>query len=86
VGRAPMSRVSANRDIEAALRYHETTNHSEAKLRGDSHVLDWDNQPRPFKVYCDVESVPLPSGPTLLVGASPPLLDVIDTAPVDVGD
>ena len=81
-----MSRVSANRDIEAALRYHETTNHSEAKLRGDSHVLDWDNQPRPFKVYCDVESVPLPSGPTLLVGASPPLLDVIATAPVDVGD
>ncbi|MCZ6656467.1 MAG: SagB/ThcOx family dehydrogenase [Gammaproteobacteria bacterium] len=79
-----MNRAGANLDIEATLRYHATTNHSEAKLSRDSHVLDWNNQPRPFKIYCDVESVPLPSDPTLLVGASPPLLDVIATAPADV--
>ena len=81
-----MNRAGSNRDIEAALRYHATTNHSEAKLRRDRHVLDWDNQPRPFKIYRDVESVPLPSDPTFLVGASPPLLDAISTSAADLED
>jgi SagB-type dehydrogenase family enzyme len=45
-----------------ALRdYHERTKHSMASLRADPHFLDWDNQPRPFKVYPDLESIPLPT-------------------------
>jgi SagB-type dehydrogenase family enzyme len=45
-----------------ALRiYHERSKHSVASVRGDPHVLDWDNQPRPFKVYADLEPQPLPT-------------------------
>ena len=81
-----MNRSSSNLNIEAAHHYHEATKHSETKLHSDTHFLDWSNQPRPFKIYCDVESVPLPSDTTILVAGSPPLLDVIGTSPVDVGD
>lgn len=81
-----MNRSSSNLNIEAAHHYHEATKHSETKLHSNAHFLDWSNQPRPFKIYCDVESVPLPSDPTILVGGSPPLLDIIGTFPVDVGD
>jgi SagB-type dehydrogenase family enzyme len=50
----------SNRDIEAARAYHEDTKHSEARLRAGLHSLDWDNRPIPFKLYRDLEPIPLP--------------------------
>lgn len=45
---------------EIARRFHELTKHSYASLRDNPHFLDWRNQPLPFKVYRDVESLSLP--------------------------
>ncbi|HEX2221697.1 MAG TPA: SagB/ThcOx family dehydrogenase, partial [Candidatus Limnocylindria bacterium] len=42
------------------LRYHEATKHSPARVAGSRHRLDWVNQPLPFKVYRDLEPMPLP--------------------------
>jgi SagB-type dehydrogenase family enzyme len=47
-------------DGGAALAYHEATKHSERSLRGDRHLLDWANQPLPFKLYRGLEPLPLP--------------------------
>ena len=81
-----MSRSSSNMNIEAAHLYHEATKHSETKLARDPHILDWSNQPRPFKIYCDVESLPLPADPKNLAAATQPVLDIIGTPPTDTGD
>lgn len=40
--------------------YHQRTKHSMASLRANQHVLDWENQPLPFKIYEDVPALPLP--------------------------
>ena len=40
--------------------YHQRTKHSMASVRANRHVLDWDNQPLPFKVYEGVPALPLP--------------------------
>jgi len=64
---------AANSDIEAALRYHALTNHTEAKLRSDPHRLDWDNQPLPFKIYRHLESVALPGEEGVLAAPAPAL-------------
>jgi len=37
-----------------AREYHERTNHSPERLRERSFELDFDNQPRPYKVYADL--------------------------------
>ena len=50
----------ANRDIQEALDYHEKTKHSLWSLQMDSFGLDFSNQPLPFKIYTDLESIPLP--------------------------
>jgi len=50
----------ANENVEVARGYHERTKHSEERLRASPHHLDWDNQPVPFKLYRDLEAVPLP--------------------------
>jgi SagB-type dehydrogenase family enzyme len=61
--------------VSRALRdYHERTKHSVASLRAEPHFLDWDNQPRPFKVYPDLEPIPLP---TELPGSRMPALEAI---------
>ncbi len=49
-----------NSDIEEALRYHESTKHSEVSIRTSHHHLDWTNKPRAFKVYTKISSTPLP--------------------------
>jgi SagB-type dehydrogenase family enzyme len=49
-----------NRDIAAALKYHEGTKHSFSSVRNNRHVLDWTNQPLPFKIYPDIERIALP--------------------------
>jgi SagB-type dehydrogenase family enzyme len=48
-----------NRDTEAILEYHEATKHSEASIRASRHVLDWENQPLPFKIYRGLEPIQL---------------------------
>ncbi len=50
-----------NRDIDTALTYHEETKHSYDSVYHNHHFLDWDNQPRPFKLYVDLEPYSLPS-------------------------
>ena len=81
-----MNSFGPNADTETALRYHEATKHSAAKLRADSHYLDWTNQPPPFKIYRDVESIALPSDPEILSGTTPPALEAIGTPVATLGD
>ncbi len=50
-----------NRDLSAARTYHDSTKHSHASLHSTPHFLDWPNQPLPFKLYRDLEPLPLPS-------------------------
>jgi SagB-type dehydrogenase family enzyme len=49
-----------NRDIDAALKYHDGTKHSYRSVHSNRHVLDWANQPLAFKVYPDIERIALP--------------------------
>lgn len=49
-----------NRDLQAAATYHNQTKHSVASLRANRHALDWEIKPGPFKVYPDLEPLPLP--------------------------
>ena len=68
----------SNRDIEAARGYHERTKHSLVSIQSGPHYLDWDNQPRPFKVYENLDSLPLeehlaPSGVPALRALSRPV-------------
>jgi SagB-type dehydrogenase family enzyme len=50
----------ANTRVEVAWRYHDSTKHSPASVRERAQPLDWSNQPLPFKVYPDLEPIPLP--------------------------
>lgn len=43
-----------------AQEYNERTKHSYESVRRGGHVLDWDNYPLPFKIYPDLEPIPLP--------------------------
>jgi len=49
-----------NRDIQAAWKYHESTKHSYWSIRNNPHFLDWANRPQPFKIYPNIEPLPLP--------------------------
>ena len=54
---------STNNDIEAALEYHQATNHSVESLRSTNYRLDFSNQPRTHKLYEDeLETILLPRG------------------------
>lgn len=48
-----------NRDEKAILEYHEATKHSDWSIRSNRHTLDWGNRPLPFKIYRDLEPLPL---------------------------
>src|SRR5437867_1724490 len=50
----------ANADVRVAWRYHDATKHSYSSVRAKSQPLDWSNQPLPFKIYPDLEPIPLP--------------------------
>lgn len=50
----------ANPDIEAARVFHEATKHSPESVRSSHRFLDWDNQPRPYKLYVNAVRVELP--------------------------
>ena len=49
-----------NRAIESARRYHDQTAHSPQSVRASGHRLIWEIQPSPFKIYADLEPLPLP--------------------------
>jgi SagB-type dehydrogenase family enzyme len=49
-----------NRDIHEILAYHEATKHSPRSVRASHYTLDWENQPLPFKIYPDLDPIPLP--------------------------
>ena len=49
-----------NRDLQAAWSYHDGTKHSWQSIHSDAHFLDFANQPLPFKIYEDLEPIPLP--------------------------
>ena len=49
-----------NREHEAAWKYHNGTKHSYESIRADRFGLDWENQPLPYKIYSEVEPLPLP--------------------------
>jgi SagB-type dehydrogenase family enzyme len=51
----------SNQDLDVALTYHEATKHSYDSVYRQHHFLDWDNQPRPYKHYTDLEPIPLPA-------------------------
>ena len=59
----------ANRNLEAACTYHESTKHSYWSVRSSTHYLDWGNRPLPFKIYRTLPAMPLPLDRT---GAAPP--------------
>ncbi len=44
----------------AARAYHDATKHSHESLHRNPHYLDFENQPRPFKIYPTLEPLPLP--------------------------
>jgi SagB-type dehydrogenase family enzyme len=45
---------------EAAAGFHERTKHTWQRIRAGSRPLDWANRPFPFKIYPDLEPLPLP--------------------------
>ena len=49
-----------NRDIDAAVSYHNATTHSYASVRANPYFLDFANQPLPFKIYPSLEPSRLP--------------------------
>ena len=49
-----------NRDLEAAWSYHNGTKHTLWTMYNDPHYLDFDNQPLPFKIYSNLDPIPLP--------------------------
>jgi SagB-type dehydrogenase family enzyme len=52
--------LSRNRDLDAALKYHNGTKHSYLSLRAHPHLLDWQNKPLLFKIYPTLEVMRLP--------------------------
>jgi SagB-type dehydrogenase family enzyme len=80
-----------NRDIQAAWKYHDGTKHSYGSIRNNPHFLDWANRPQPFRIYPNIEPLPLPrdvpqTGVAALSSISEPLpLSRADSVP-DVQD
>ena len=50
----------SNRDVAATWAYHDGTKHSLSSVYTDSHYMDPKTQPIPFKIYSDLEPIPLP--------------------------
>lgn len=63
----------------AIIAYHDATKHSPESVRQRLHFPDWDNRPSSFKVYADLERVPLPENVPYL---GVPALEAIATVTV----
>jgi SagB-type dehydrogenase family enzyme len=76
-----------NRDMQATWKYHDGTKHSYWSIRNNPHFLDWANRPRPFKIYPNIEPLPLPrdvpqTGVAALSAISEPALSSrVDSVP-----
>jgi SagB-type dehydrogenase family enzyme len=69
-----------NRNVEEAWKYHNETKHSYMSVRTNPHLLDWENQPSPYKIYPDVNSISLPRNfPDLKM----PMIEAISTVVKD---
>ncbi len=69
----------SNKNLKLIWYYHDATKHSYESIRSDRHYLDWSNHPQPFKIYSDLEPIPLPRDwPTSHVDA---LTDASSVAP-----
>jgi SagB-type dehydrogenase family enzyme len=49
-----------NRDLAEIQAYHDRTKHSVESVYRQPQHLEWETMPRPFKVYPDLEPIPLP--------------------------
>src|SRR5260370_156978 len=49
-----------NQNVRDAWAYHNSTKHSPESVRQNVHFMDWANQPLLFKIYPDLEPIPLP--------------------------
>ena len=54
----------ANRDIKAAIHYHNGTKHPDGYLMDPWHSYDPTNHPLLFKTYLSLEPIPFPLGPS----------------------
>jgi SagB-type dehydrogenase family enzyme len=52
--------MDKDRAMQAAIRYHTETKHHLDRYARSAGVMDWQNQPKPFRSYADTEQVPLP--------------------------
>src|SRR6266852_2576925 len=52
--------MTDNRNSDAAWNYHNVTKHSYNSIRTNTHFMDWNNQPLPFKIYPTLEPMRLP--------------------------
>jgi len=52
--------MTENRNSDAAWKYHNATKHSYTSIRTNTHFMDWNNQPLPFKIYPTLELLRLP--------------------------
>src|SRR5207247_10244748 len=59
MSRSPFA-MTDNRNSEAAWAYHEATKHSYLSIRTNPHLLDWANQPLPFKIYPTLDRLRFP--------------------------
>ena len=50
----------ASTDAATAWEYHNRTKHTYQSVHSGSGGLDWANQPLPYKVYTEIEPIPLP--------------------------
>ncbi len=67
-----------NQDIQSAWRYHNGTKHPDGSLMDRSHFFDYSTQPIPFKIYPELEPIPLPIDKT--PGAVPALAAISGSA------
>ena len=70
-----------NQESRFARGYHERTKHSDWSLRTQGHYLDWAIQPLPFKIYQNLEPVPLP---TITTRSDRAVLSVLPQIDADV--
>jgi SagB-type dehydrogenase family enzyme len=73
--------MMTNRDTTALRAYHEQTKHSLASVTQSRHWLDWGTMPRPFKIYPDLDALPLPRD--FETSPRPVLSALMEPAPVD---
>ena len=75
--RASLTLRMMNHETQATWKYHDDTKHSYWSIRNSPHFLDWANRPLPFKIYPNINPLPLPreitqTGVTALSAISQP--------------